>query len=280
MGPNQVTTNPTPTQGQPTANSSIKPPKGGKAASSLWAILAVVGIAAAVVFAVLYFSKPEVTPSVSVEDDVVVTDEETKVSASEEISSEVAQNIINPYVKEFYFNHNVLDFDFDEIAKAELAYLNIAPSLAATVPTTDGSSVFRVNYYDLNQEYQKLFGSNSELAKQNFSSDHTNSMEYDAATDSFTIRNSGSGGTGMTAFSIAKSAKYTGSDEGPLVIEVYHDQIPLCDINPNDGYCYTASDLPLNSQSSIIQKHSDQISVYTMTFAEENGHYILSSISK
>ena len=246
----------------------------------LLSIFAVIATATAVVFGVMYFTnqKPtdQPTPETSVQEEE--TERAAEEKTSREIDSEIAQNIINPYIKDFHAFYNILDFNFDETAKAELAFLNISPSMVFPTSTADSTAVsFKISYYSLNDKYQQLFGSMVALAKQNYSSNNTSSMEYDATTDDFIVSTHGSGGTAMTMFSIAKRAYIEGEN---LNIEVYHDRIPLCDANPNDGYCFNAGDLPLTSQSPVIQNFSEQIPVYTMAFTKENGHYILTNIQK
>lgn len=265
---------------EPLAANLGKPAKNNKALLWCLGILAVVGVAAAAVFAVLYFTgqDTDTTPIAPAESsETEITDEPVANVESDSFSNEIAQNLIDPYIKSFFYNHNVLDFEFDDNAKVEIAYLNVSPALMLAMSTTDGSAKFKIDYYSLNEKYQQLFGSSTGLAKQNFATDHTNNMEYDTSTDSFIVENIGSGGTAMTMFSIVKDATYDGET---IKVEVYHDQIPLCDANPNNGYCYNANDLPLTAQSSVIQDFNNQIPVYTMTFVKDNSRFVLSSIQK
>ena len=244
----------------------------------LWClgILAVIGIAAAITFAVLYFSNSAPNPAaVSLEENnpVTQTEEEIVVDANS-IDNKIAQNLINPYIKDYYFLNNIFDHDFSEEAKVEIAFLNVP--LSYSYPS-EGAGVYRVSYYSLNGEYQRLFGNESTLSKQNYNTDYTAKFTYDNSGNSFIIEEPGSGGTAATAFSIVKNAYYDGND---LVVEVYHDTILLCDANQNGGYCYNTEDVPITSQNSIFEKFASQIPTYKMIFTKGIDNYILKDVQK
>lgn len=264
--------------------SSIKPvtpPQTTKDRKTLlWflGILAVIGIAAAITFAVLYFFNPTPNPTeVSSEENSPTTQVEDEIVAdAKSIDNKIAQNLINPYIKDYYFLNNIFDHDFSEEAKVEIAYLNVSLSSSSSTPSDD-IGVHRIHYYDLNREYQRLFGNESALSKQNYNTDYTAKFTYDNSSDYFIIEEAGSGGTAATAFSIVKNAYY---DNDNLVVEVYHDTIPLCDANQNGGYCYNAEDSPITSQNSIFEKFASQIPTYKMIFTKGSDNYILKDVQK
>lgn len=212
------------------------------------------------------------------------TDGGDEKASGQIISNTAAQNIIAPYLRNFLAFSNALDLDFSEDTKAEITYLNISPTSLSDV-NMNGTTVdsFNIDYYTFNREYQNLFGNSSEIEKKNYNPGDLNNISYSAERNSFIVKQIYNGGTGLYPFSIVKNA--TLNDES-LVVEVYHDVVPLCAVEENnDDYCIDvdASDSTTSSNAKaekFISEHTDKVPVYKMTFVEDTGHFVLKDIQK
>lgn len=206
-------------------------------------------------------------------DATIVDNNETVVIAEKTIDNNLAQSLINPFLKTFNYLSNMLDYEFNEDVKAEVAFKNVEPGYSLTES--------RVDYYDLNKQYEELFGGT--LEKRDYAAGHTDMLKY--VDGSFEVSFHAGGGTGSALFSVVKNAKYDGQN---VVVEVYHDRITVCGINANDGYCIDAEgkmgavvdSIEEYNVKELIEKFSDRIPVYKMTFTKNNGHYVLSAVEK
>ncbi|MBR3236375.1 hypothetical protein IKF92_01710 [Candidatus Saccharibacteria bacterium] len=278
----QPTTSPTPSA-MPT-NPNTEGPKTKKSngliiATVFCAILAVAGIAFGIYSFLQLNDKTAENDKLKAQIESAgiepgISDASDNKASGQTISNAVAQNIIEPYIRDFYYVNNVFDHEFSEDAKVEIAYLNVWPTFVTSSPESDDKII---NYYSFNETYQELFGSNAELAKKNYKKDYTADFKYDDSLQSFIVNQGGSGGTGELMFSIVKSARIDGEN---LLIEVYHDKILLCDAEPNDGYCFNPDDTPIRADNAIFQNFTDKIPVYKMTFVEDSGHFVLKDIQK
>lgn len=210
-------------------------------------------------------------------DATIVDNNEAVVIAEKTIDNNLAQSLINSYLKTFNYLSNMLDYEFNEDVKAEVAFKNVEPGYSLTES--------RVGYYDLNKQYEELFGGT--LEKRDYTAGHSDMLKYvgNAGDGSFEVSFYEGGGAGNALFSVVKNAKYDGQN---AVVEVYHDKITVCEVDANDGYCIDAKgkmstvidSIEEYNMKELIEKFSDRIPVYKMTFTKNNGHYVLSAVEK
>ena len=271
---------------KPTPQPEAKPAKSNKPLIWCLAILAIIGIVAAAVFAYLYFTTPT-TPAPTPNNNQSSTIEQTatnednssaSVIKSEKIDNEVAQNIIDPYIKNFGTFDNLLDYDFDVNSKLKVTFDNVDTNRIIPI----GDYQFDISYYDINETYKHLFGDEADLEKISYEPPFLNQFTFD--NDRFHIEPSGIGGTGGKMFSIVKEARY---EDGTLTVDVYHDSIPWCadDEDEKTDYCYIRDNastpaLFVETVKQKFEKHGDNIPVYEMVFKENAGHYVLKGYKK
>lgn len=247
-------------------------------------VVAVIGIAFGVYGMVTRDNGGDVDGSQNVDD---VTTEKT-------VDAVVAQTIINPYVKPFNYLHNILDYDFSDNAKVVVAFQNMpAYDLESMEETDIIGRYFVTSYEGLNDEFQYLFGNETSLMRADYYAGHTFSISYKTFENGFAGFENGfsgfeidpfnGGGAGMGMFTIAKDAIRDGDS---LNITVYHDTIPVCEADENEGYCMDAvgsgvaySEDDYNMRD-IIENFEEKIPTYTMVFAENAGHLVLKDIKK
>ncbi|MBQ6593684.1 hypothetical protein IJI00_01260 [Candidatus Saccharibacteria bacterium] len=200
---------------------------------------------------------------------------------SSEINNALAQTIVDPYLVHFGAFSDIFDYDFDVNAKIKIAFDNLSAAEVASATMSSEWSV-TVPYDGLNREYKYLFGSDQEIEKRSYDTPHFGSFSFIEGQGSglFKVEINGMGGSGATMFSIVKGARYSGSN---LVVDVYHDAVSWCETDDKIGneYCVKAySAAKSESVYNLIKNFADRVPVYTMTFAEDDGHYILKNVQK
>ena len=198
------------------------------------------------------------------------------------IDNDLAQNLIRPYLGTFNYLNNLLDYAFDDNAKIVVAFNNLPFSTIVGYVAVR----YTVSYADINEKYQELFGSSSSLEKKDYNSAKAVHFTYsdNGWGGVFDIMPFEGGGYGAAIFNIVKSASYNGDN---IIVEVYHDKISTCEVDNNDGYCVDTesggaivNSIDELNMRDLITNFSDRIPVYTMTFAKDNGHYVLTNVEK
>ena len=200
-----------------------------------------------------------------------VIDEDAAI-ISTGINNNLAQNLIAPYIGAFNYLSNIFDYNFSEDVKVEIAYKNLGPA---------GVMNDIVPYWELNDEYRKLFG--GDLEKRDYGVGHSDSFAFSANNDNFTITQYAGGGAGAGMFSVVKDAHYSNND---VLVNVYHDVLPVCGAT-DEEYCIESNGSGIVVDSieqanvkDLISNFSNNIPVYKMTFVVDDGHYILKSVEK
>ena len=195
------------------------------------------------------------------------------------IDNASAQTIADPYLVHFGAFDNIFDHDFDISAKMKIAFDNLGAN-KVVMATMVGEWAITVQYDDLNSEYKYLFGSDQEIEKRDYESLYGDFTFTEEQGERFKVSLGGVGGTGATMFSVVKSAKY---EDDNLIIDVYHDRAHWCESEDQIGndYCVKAYSVPKSEAiNDFIKDFADKIPVYTMTFAKDDGHYVLKDIKK
>ena len=282
---------PTPTP-EPSHDVSKKP-KALITTAIICAILAVAGIAASIYFYIdannkaaeianlqskLDLLKEETGAELveKQEDDTTITTIEVTSDAT--ISNELAQSIVDPYLKNFQTFTNLLDYGLNDETKVEVAYLNLDPQQIHSVTMQSAYAIDTVNvYYDsLNKECGYLFGKDTEVAKRDYDPGKTNRFTYaNDGPELFKVAPFYGGGTGGSMISKVKTAY---KKEDNLIVEVYHDTVPWCaPESSEDEYC---TETRGSITEDFISKHGDEIPVYKMIFSKDSDHYVLTDIQK
>ena len=197
------------------------------------------------------------------------------------IDSDLAQNLISPYISMIGYYNNVFSLGLDEGTKVYIAYVNLGREMFASVGVDNPS----VSYNEINNEYKRLFGDNGNIEKKDYQVQNTEFLYKVRNSDgyeTFEIVSSGIGGTGTTMFDVVKKAEY---DDNAIGVEVYHDTVPGCEANENGGYCVSgigpaATSINQYNMRDLINNFADRIPVYKMTFVKDGGHYVLSGVEK
>lgn len=258
------------------------------------AFVAIIGVAAAISFGVASsragaaYKKEIAKLEASLEEsegtaEVETTDDETGevvVQTVKVLDEAVAQNLIRPYLEPFGYLYSVFDVDFDDEAKAYLAYANMDTANVSMI----GGEPF-VYYYNMDEEYEALFGGN--LPKQSYERGYgcrRYMYRNEDGLEGFDIEIGGCGGTGSWMMSVIKDAYYQGDN---IIVEVYHDRGAFCPILEENGddsdYCFDEMGMYYTWNSAVtefVNKFADRVPVYKMIFVKDNGHYILSNIVK
>lgn len=202
--------------------------------------------------------------------DIIIDEDAAIVGVG--INNILAQNLIAPYIGSFNYLSNIFDHDFSEDVKVEIAYKNLGPV---------GVMNDVVSYWELNDEYRKLFG--GDLEKRDYGVGHSDSFTFSANDDNFVITQYAGGGSGAGMFSVVKDAYYNNDD---ILVNVYHDVLPLCGAT-EDEYCIESNSSGIVVDSieranvkDLISKFDSSIPVYKMTFVVDDGHYVLKSVEK
>ena len=202
------------------------------------------------------------------------------------ITNDLAQSLINPYLGTFNYLHNILDYTFDDAAKMVVAFRNMNPESIYSYQSDNIGIYYRVDYSDINSQYQKMFGNSSSIEKKDYNPGHSLTFSYinDGGHEMFEVMPFNGGGTGMAMFSVVKNASY--NDEN-IIVNVYHDNVPVCEaVDSTNKYCIEVNGSAIiNSiddfnMRELINSFADKIPVYTMTFTKNNSHYVLSNIQK
>lgn len=252
--------------------------------SILLSVLAIGGIAFGV-YGMILANQPHKCPAVSniTEENIieVTCPDGTTTKVEKIVDNDLAQNLIRPYLGTFNYLNNLLDYTFDDDAKIIVAFNNLPSYNLLQV-----GDHLMVYYNDINGKYQELFGSSSSLEKKDYNSAKAPRFTYDDSGwgGSFNIMPFEGGGYGAAMFNIIKSASYNSDN---IIVEVYHDRISTCEVDNNDGYCVDiesvgpiADSIDDFNMRDLITNFSDRIPVYTMTFAKDNGHYVLTNVEK
>lgn len=203
---------------------------------------------------------------------------------TEEISDELAQNLINPYMGTFTYLNDIFDHEFNENTKFYIAFKNMSFDWFGDFgKSAIGADTATVWYHDINDKYKYLFGEGKDLDRTNYQEGY-NTFTYvvdNSGAEKFVVERLGGGGTMSALYSIIKDAYY--SDEY-LVVEVYHDKINVCVIEGADpNYCvkdmgyHTLYD---DEMERIIDNNEERVPVYAMIFENAGDHYYLSAINK
>ncbi len=188
------------------------------------------------------------------------------------IDKDLLQNLIEPYLGSFHYNKNIFDYDFDDNVRIELAFQNLKSSV---VVEKEDEVSYRVPYGLLNEEYKKLFGSNLELAQKDYAVGELGDKFY-YSENSFKVVEQPGGGGGASMVSAIKDGYYNGDS---IVVEVYHDVIDWCEMT-EDQYCLQSWPISNEELLNLINEFGNNVSIYRMTFAKDNGHYVLLSVEK
>lgn len=255
--------------------------KAGLLTTILLLVLAAGGIAFGV-YGMILANQPHKCPAVNntAEENIIeVTCPDGTVTKVEKIiDNDLAQNLINPYMGTFNFLSNLLDYPFDDNSKMEVAWHNLS-----VYNSFVSGSDYIVSYDEINAKYQELFGSSKSLEKKDYATGHSDQFKY--SDNAFRVWLYAGGGGGVGMFNVVKNASYSGEN---IIVEVYHDVISMCYIGDSD-YCIDATDNVISAtitsadeynMQDLINNFSDQIPVYTMTFAKDNGHYVLTNVEK
>ena len=226
------------------------------------------------------------------------------------ISKTLVRSLIDPYVIPLSYYSNIFNYDFDENVKAVIAYKNIDSEVVGQ--TARGGSP-QISYSDLNNKYKEMFSGTNSLSRSDFTVNKyvIKYNEEGSPAQQFVVTNNNGSGTGLSMIDVVKSAKY--DDDGNVIIDMYHDVVSTCatkakqtvvQIEPigdepeeeeeeeKDGreaadYCVEtdANDTIVRSVSEynmkiLIEKFEKDIPQFRMKFVEQNGHYVLSSVSK
>lgn len=198
------------------------------------------------------------------------------------ITNDLAQNIISPYIDAFKYLDNLFDYDFDGTTKFVIAFKNLGPQ---SFRNNDGGIV--MSYDTINSEYKALFGADSNIEKKDYVGACGNFTYYGegngALSNSFVYNVLGCGGTGSAMFSVVKDAKY---DSGSVAINVYHDVVHVC-FSDTDEKCVGTNvnsaiidSIDQYNMQDYLEKYADETPVYTMTFVDDGGHYVLNNVQK
>ncbi len=198
------------------------------------------------------------------------------VTTKFEIDVSLLQNLINPYTSSLGGSTNtIFVYGLNDDVKAAISYYNLAPRDAY-----DFREGEEVSYYDLNDKYKELFGDENELPERSFSPGHSVSLEY-LEDGRFVVQRFMGGGAGGSVVIMAQSGEY---NDGELVVNVYYDVVPWCDLLIKDKGEEEAGDYCIdNGKETItdfVNRKKEEIPVSKMIFAENNGHYVLRSIEK
>lgn len=195
------------------------------------------------------------------------------------ITNDLAQNLINPYIVIQGYLRNIFDLGLNDDTKFYIAYNNSDDYVTSYLDGTE-----TIHYSGINNEFKYLFGSSSDLAKKDYTSNCSANYMYNSDRDMFNVEVKGCGGTGSAMFNIVKDAKF--EDEN-IIVNVYHNVVPICYPDVDDEYCM---DIGVNSaiinsidqynMRDYIEKFADSIPIYTMTFVKDDGHYVLNNIQK
>ena len=215
-----------------------------------------------------------------VEDDTTVADG----SSVKNVSNELAQNLISPYIGSFTYLNDIFDHDFNENTKFYVAFQNTSLNWFSGFGKSGiGADTAFLRYDDINDRYKYLFGEDKDLDKVNYQEGY-NTFTYEKdgfGGEGFTVERVGGGGTMSALFSIIKEAYY---DEDSLVVDVYHDKINVCVVEGADeNYCVKEMGYRTildEEMKQIIDNNTDKVSVYSMVFKNSGDHYYLSSINK
>ena len=195
------------------------------------------------------------------------------------ITNDLAQNLINPYIVIQGYLRNIFDLGLNDDTKFYIAYNNSDDYVTSYLNGTE-----TIHYSGINNEFKYLFGSSSDLAKKDYTSNCSANYMYNSDRNMFNVEVKGCGGTGSAMFNIVKDAKF--EDEN-IIVNVYHNVVPICYPDVDDEYCM---DIGVNSaiinsidqynMRDYIEKFADSIPIYTMTFVKDDGHYVLNNIQK
>lgn len=208
------------------------------------------------------------------DDDEVEISDEVEIIGEGEISNELAQNLIDPYLGTFTYLNDIFDHEFDETTKFYVAFNNLKDVYRR------GDSIV---YDNINREYKYLFGDSKDLDKIDYKEGY-NIFTYedkDWGGGDFVVNRLGGGGTMAGLFSVIKDAYYDGDN---IVVEVYHDSIGVCGASDEENYCFNDNSVYRtvidDEMDQIIENNSDRIPVYKMIFMSNGNHYYLNSINK
>ncbi len=203
--------------------------------------------------------------------------------ADNHIDNGLAQNLINPYIKMIGYYNNILNLGFSEDTKVYLAYRNLERELFGSGSGENPE----VSYNEINSEYKNLFGSGENIEKKDYQAQNVKFLYKNRASDgyeTFEVVSSGIGGAGTAMFDVVESARYDGEN---VIVGVYHDTVPTCGANENDGYCLNiefpggiVSSIDQYNMRDLIGNFVGRIPVYAMTFVKDSGHYVLSAVAK
>ena len=182
------------------------------------------------------------------------------------IDKDLAQNLVNPYLVGYKYGVNILDSGLNEESKVNVAYYNLR------IDDMLDNTIF---YATLNNKYKYLFGNNEELGKKNYEVGY-NTLVFDASNDRFSFNEGGGGGTGLT---IVNEVKDIIINNGDVIVQVYHDNVPFCDEGESvTKYCAAMGEI--DSSDNWMNSHRDEMPVYNMVFSQNNDHYVLTGIEK
>ena len=288
------------TEVKETSTPEQEPPKKPKSKKALiWclSILTVIALAAATVFAYLYFTQPktvsEVTTVTEEINETETTEESSKNNKAIPSPAEIAKLLSDKYdLKEedttlCYGTKIACSMnDFDTNAKIQFTIDSASDNLFSNEKEIEGGTVItrEIKYDDLNNLFQDYFSSSESIAKEDRELTPGGAIlgiKYLPESDSFEVRfANGLGGTSTAGF-FNKVVEVKGNEERfeAIVLSVIVNHVAYLSeashLDYNGGNFHVSVLLP-----EEIDKIVDSLSAYRLFFTEENGEYKLTSIEK
>lgn len=208
-----------------------------------------------------------------------------------DISTELIQNLIDPYLVADGAFKKVLTQDFDEDAKVKIAFYNLNPYSTNRGSDSRNYPIVYADYFSLRDMYNRLFGSEKALEKKDYGS-----ITYEEQGDRYIIADFGWGGAGLVPVIAIKDYEVSGDK---IIVDVAYDNPVVCDIAEADtkndpDYCidgYYGNNPKEEDLANFLKKAKDKMPVYRFTFEKDtgvfdndlnadNGRYVLKDIKK
>lgn len=277
-----------PTPPQPTK------PKNNKALLWCLGILVVLSIAAAITFAILYFTSPTTPTPVSAE---TTTTESTTESTTEEISSSPTTAEVAKFLEEKFnykneestlcYNDRIACFmeNLDDSSKIQIAIYQASDDLFSNERNPDDQPFIlrNIKYDDLNNLYKSYFGNDQNIEKKDYSfTGFLLGMKYLPEDNSFDIQFAdGLGGTSPARI-FSKVVDVYKNTEGfsATIVSVGASYGVETEEEPIVRYQDYSQKYALSIPGEVIDDIKESLSAYKFNFIEEDGGYKLISIEK
>ncbi len=216
---------------------------------------------------------------------------EPDISKNTDISTELIQNLIDPYLVDDGAFEKVLTQDFDEDAKVKIAFYNLNPYSIDRGSDSRNYPIVYADHFSLRDMYNRLFGGEKALEKKDYGP-----ITYEEQSDRYIIADFAWGGAGLVPVIAIKDYEISG---GKIIVDVAYDNPVVCgmieDDTKNDpDYCidgYYGHNPKEEDLANFIKKAKDKMPVYRFTFEKDtevfdndlnadNGRYVLKDIKK